>query len=157
MAKKPLRLVAVGALKTPHWKSAAAHYMQRLQHWRQLQEIIVKDADSALPIPERNALEGQRLLASLQASDVVVCLDERGKTFTSKEFSAFLHKISENATRTPCFIIGGAFGLDPKVREASTHMLALGPMTLPHEFARVLLLEQLYRAEAILRNVPYHH
>ncbi len=157
MAKKPLRIIAVGALKTAHWKSAAAHYVQRLQHWRQLHEVIVKDADAALPMIERNALEGQKILAQIQTSDIVICLDEKGKNYTSKEFSTFVQKVSENATRTPCFVVGGAFGLDAKVRDACTHLVALGPMTLPHELARVVLLEQLYRAEAILRKVPYHH
>ncbi len=157
MAKKPLRIVAVGALKTAHWKQAAAHYTQRIQHWRALQEIIVKDGDAALPVAERNAFEGQRLLASLTPQDIVICLDEKGKNYTSQDFAKFLQHISENATRTPCFIIGGAFGLDDKVRKAAQYKLALGPMTLPHELARVLLLEQLYRAEAIVRGVPYHH
>ncbi len=157
MAKKPLRIMAVGAVKTAHWKQAAAHYVQRIQHWRALQEIIVKDGDAALPIPERNALEGQRLLGSLHAQDIVICLDEKGKNYTSQDFAKFLQNISENATRTPCFIIGGAFGLDAKVRQAAQYTLALGPMTFPHELARVLLLEQIYRAEAIIRNVPYHH
>ncbi len=157
MAKKPLRIIAVGALKTAHWKQAAAHYTQRIQHWRTLQEIIVKDGDAALPVPERNAFEGQRLLASITPQDIVICLDEKGKNYTSQEFAKFLQHISENATRTPCFIIGGAFGLDDTVRKAAQHKLALGPMTFPHELARVLLLEQLYRAEAIVRGVPYHH
>ncbi len=157
MAKKPLRIIAVGALKTPHWKGAATHYMQRLQHWRTVQEVIVKDGDAALPTQDRNALEGQRILASVQNSDVLICLDERGKLFTSQEFSTFLQKISENATQTPCFVIGGAFGLDAKVRQAAKYTMALGPMTFPHELARVLLWEQLYRAEAIARKVPYHH
>ncbi len=157
MAKKPLRIVAVGALKTAHWKQAAAHYMQRIQHWRTVQESLVKDGDSALPVADRNAVEGQRLLASFQPQDIIICLDEKGKNYTSQEFAKFLQHISENATRTPCFVIGGAFGLDERVRQAAHHKLALGPMTFPHELARVLLLEQIYRAEAIVRGVPYHH
>ncbi len=157
MAKKTLRLVTVGALKTPYWKEAAAHYVQRIQHWRSIQECIVKDGNSALPPQERNAEEGQKLIQALQPTDYIICLDERGKSFTSKEFAAFLSKHSENATKKPCFIIGGAFGLAPEVKEKSHFLMSLGPMTLPHELARVLLLEQLYRAEAILHNSPYHH
>ena len=157
MAKKPLRIIAVGNLKTSHWKQASIHYAQRIQHWRLLQEIIVKDADSSLSISDRNAMEGQRLLNSVQDSDVLICLDERGKNFTSPDFAKFLQSISENATRIPCFMIGGAFGLDDKVKEKAKYKLALGTMTFPHELARVLLLEQIYRAEAIIRGVPYHH
>ncbi len=157
MAKKPLRIIAVGALKSPHWKSAATHYKERIQHWRQVQEIIVKDGDAALPIAERNLKEGQKILAALNTRDTIICLDEKGKNFTSRDFAKFLEEISENAIRPPCFIIGGAFGLDAAVRQKAQYCLALGPMTFPHELARVLLYEQLYRAECIVRNIPYHH
>ncbi len=157
MALKPLHIITVGTLKTPHWKNAAAHYMQRLQQWRQVRLITVKDADAALPIPERNKWEGQKLLRALSPTDIAICMDEKGKAMTSKAFATFLENISENATQSPCFIIGGAFGLDPTVRKHARHSISLGPMTFPHELAHVLLLEQLYRAEAIVRGVPYHH
>ena len=122
-----------------------------------LREQLVKDGDAALPVPERNKIEGQRILAALTPQDICICMDERGKAHTSEQFAAFLERLSENATAAPCFIIGGAFGLDESVRTAARHVISLGPMTLPHELARVVLLEQLYRAEAIVRRVPYHH
>lgn len=157
MTLKPLSIIAVGRLKTPFWKDAAAHYAARLKRWRALREIVVKDGNASLPREERNALEGKNILAALTPSDVVVCLDERGTARVSTDFAAFLAHLSENTNRAPCFIIGGAFGLSDAVREAARHTISLGPMTLPHELARVVLLEQLYRAEAILRKVPYHH
>ncbi len=155
MAKLPLRLVAVGQLKTAHWKEAAAHYLKRLHHWRTIDISVVKDGDAALPVKKRIATEGQNILKAIKTNDCVVCLDEKGKNYTSQEFSVFVQKISQGIT--PCFVIGGAYGLDDSVRARSQHLVALGPMTLPHELARVVLLEQLYRAEAILRRVPYHH
>ena len=157
MALKPLRLLAVGQLKAPHFKQAAEHYLERLRRWRALTVTLVRDGASALPAPQRNAEEGQRLLAQLTPQDVLICLDERGTAMGSPDFARFLERLSENATRTPCFVLGGAYGLDVTVREAATHILSLGPMTLTHELARVVLLEQLYRAECILRKVPYHH
>ena len=157
MALKPLRILAVGQLKTPHWKDAAAHYLERLRRWRQVRETLVKDGDAALPVAERNREEGQRLLAALSPADCLICLDERGRSYDSQAFAAFLQTLSEDGNRVPCFCIGGAFGLDEAVRQAAKHCMALGPMTLPHELARVVLLEQLYRAEAIVRKVPYHH
>lgn len=157
MAGKPLRIVVVGRLRTRHWVEAAAHYLERLKHWRTVQVQIVKDGDASLPMTERNALEGQRLTAALAPNDYVICLDERGKHMTSQVFSAFLQRCSEDANKVPCFVVGGAFGLSPAIREAAHETISLGPMTLPHELARVLLLEQLYRAEAIVRRVPYHH
>ena len=116
MTLKPLRIVAVGRLKTPFWKAAAEHYVERLVRWRAFTESIIKDGDPSLPIVDRNALEGKGILSALSASDIPVVLDERGKTFTSRQFSVFLERLSENASRRPCFIIGGAFGLDDSVK-----------------------------------------
>lgn len=146
-----------GRLKTPFWKAAAEHYVERLVRWRAFTESIIKDGDPSLPIVDRNALEGKGILSALSASDIPVVLDERGKTFTSRQFSVFLERLSENASRRPCFIIGGAFGLDDSVKQAASHLIALGPLTMTHELARVVLFEQLYRAESLTRGLPYHH
>ena len=153
---KNLRILAVGALRSPHWKTAAAHYLERLKHWRRIHEHVVKDADAGLPEAERMRLEGQRLLRAVRVDDYLICLDERGKSMPSHAFAAFLGEIS-NTSRTPCFVLGGPFGLAETVRSQASFVLGLGPMTLPHELARVVLLEQVYRAEAIVRKMPYHH
>ena len=155
MSRKKLRILAVGALRGPHWKAAAAHYLERLKHWRHIQEHVVKDADAGLPEPERVRLEGQRLLQAVRADDYLICLDEGGKSMSSRMFAALFEEIG--AARTPCFVLGGPFGLAGVVRSRARLVLSLGPMTLPHELARVVLLEQVYRAEAILRGTPYHH
>ncbi len=154
---KPLRLITVGKIKNPFWKAAVDHYAERLGHWRGLTMTEVKDSDASLPIPQRKAQEARGILAALGARDIPLCLDEHGEAFTSRAFSHLLEKFSSNAGNRPCFIIGGPYGLDPAVLAASRFTIALGPLTLPHELARVVLLEQLYRAEAISRNVPYHH
>lgn len=155
MALKPLHLIVVGRTRANHWREAAAHYLQRLGHWRKITETIIRDGDPALPLPQRVHEEGQRILAAIHSTDIVVCLDELGKSMPSRQFATFLDSLSAEAT--PCFIVGGAFGLDQSVRDKARHLLALGPQTLPHELARVVLLEQLYRAESLLRNTPYHH
>ena len=157
MSLKNLRIVAVGALRGPHWQAAAAHYLERLKHWRRIHEHVVKDADAGLPEAERVRLEGQRLLRCVRADDYLICLDERGKSMSSQAFAAFLQEVSEHSSRTPCFMLGGPFGLAEMVRSQARLVLSLGPMTLPHELARVVLLEQIYRAEAIVRKNPYHH
>jgi 23S rRNA (pseudouridine1915-N3)-methyltransferase len=157
MPLKKLRIIAVGALRGPYWKAAAAHYLERLRHWRRIQEHVVKDADAGLPESDRILLEGQRLLQAVRADDYLICLDERGASMSSRAFAAFLDEVSANASRTPCFMLGGAFGLAETVRSQARCVLSFGPMTLPHELARVVLLEQLYRAEAIVRKTPYHH
>ncbi len=157
MTLKPLRIIAVGRLRTPFWKEAAAHYRNRIVRWRTLEETVIKDADPARTSEERRSIESRAILAALTPKDLPICLDERGKTYTSPDFARFLERLSENANRTPCFILGGAFGLDESVRAAAHSTMAFGALTLPHELARVVLFEQLYRAESLLRNMPYHH
>lgn len=157
MRVKPLRIVAVGRLRTPHWKTAAAHYLSRLNRWRTVEVTCVRDADPAFSPAVRCTVEGQALLAALTPADIPICLDEKGECLSSRRFAALLQKLSEDANRIPCFVVGGAFGLDDSVRAAARQILAFGPLTLPHELARVVLLEQLYRAECLLRHVPYHH
>lgn len=157
MTLKPLRVLAVGRLKTPFWKSAAEHYITRLARWRNLVETCVKDGPASMPPAERSSLEGRQLLAAMEPADIVICLDERGMSLDSPRFARWLAELSENTGRRPCFVVGGAFGLDEAVRRAARHLIAFGPQTLPHELARVVLYEQLYRAESLTRGLPYHH
>jgi len=157
MTQKSLRILAVGRLRTPFWKDAAEHYRARISRWRTLQETEIRDADAALPQAQRIARESEALLAALTPMDIPICMDERGRCLSSREFARFLAALSDDVNRVPCFIVGGAFGFDDSVRRAARHLLAFGPLTLPHELARVVLFEQLYRAEALLRNMPYHH
>lgn len=157
MSLKPLRLIVVGRPRAAFWRDAAAHYMERLARWRKVTETVVRDADPALPVPLRVAEEGKNILRVLSPEDLVVCLDERGASCTSRDFARRLDEMSADATRRPCFVVGGPFGLDEAVRAKARHLVAFGPQTLPHELARVVLLEQLYRAESLLRNTPYHH
>ncbi len=157
MTLKPLRILAVGRIRTPFWKDAVEHYRTRLVRWRRLVETCIRDADPALPPSERIAQESRNLLAALTPADIPICLDERGRSLSSRAFSQFLSELSEDVNRTPCFIIGGAFGYDDSVRQRAKRLLSFGSLTLPHELARVVLFEQLYRAEALSRNIPYHH
>jgi 23S rRNA (pseudouridine1915-N3)-methyltransferase len=153
---KRIRILAVGRIKTPHWRMAAEHYTQRLAPAVRVMEELVKDADPALPVETRKERETQGLLKLLKPSDTPLCLDERGKLLDSQAFAALLRALYDSG-RTPCFLIGGAYGLARSALEIARQSLSLSPMTFPHELARVLLLEQLYRAENILAGTGYHH
>ena len=157
MARRIIRLLSVGRPRVPHWKAASDHYLERLRHWLDVREVFVADGEASLPPAVRCADESARLLAALTPKDIVLCLDERGASFSSRQFASLLGRLAEDATKTLCFVVGGAYGLDDSIRDKAKHLVALGPMTLPHELARVVLLEQVYRAETILRNLPYHH
>jgi 23S rRNA (pseudouridine1915-N3)-methyltransferase len=99
--------------------------------------------------------EGERLASKVPAGAVVVACDERGRSMTSSEFASWLQSEREQA-RDVAFVIGGAYGLSSELRDRSVKRLALAPWTLPHELARLVLAEQLYRAGTIVRGEPYH-
>ncbi len=154
---KAMRIIAVGKLKATHWKSAATHYLARLDRGFKMENTIIKDGNASLPVAERTAQEGQRILAALTTHDMPICMDEQGLQMDSQKFSAFLAAIWKDAHHRPCFIVGGAYGLSDAVRAKARHTIALSAMTFPHEMARVILCEQLYRADAIQKGIPYHH
>jgi len=99
--------------------------------------------------------EAERLLAVIPTGAHVVACELSGKAMSSEEFSAWLQQLRERA-RDVAIVIGGAFGLGKAVRERAAATLALAPWTLPHELARLVLAEQLYRAGTIVRGEPYH-
>jgi 23S rRNA (pseudouridine1915-N3)-methyltransferase len=98
--------------------------------------------------------EGDRLLERAAGSSIVAC-DVGGRAMTSEEFAGWLQAAREGA-RDLCFVIGGAHGLSDAVREQARSTLSLSAFTLPHELARLVLAEQLYRAGTIVRGEPYH-
>lgn len=150
------RIIAVGKLKTPHWQTAAAHYARRLTGSLRIEEIAVKDADSSLPLADRKEQEAERLLKQVKPQDCLVCLDEYGVMPNSRAFAELLERLYDSG-RVPCFCIGGAYGLGEAVLAAAGHRISLGSMTFPHELARVILYEQLYRAGQIRAGTGYHH
>jgi 23S rRNA (pseudouridine1915-N3)-methyltransferase len=101
------------------------------------------------------AREAERLASKLPTGALVVACDELGRSMTSKDFAAWLQAERESA-RDVAFVIGGAYGLAPSLRDSSSRRIALAPWTLPHELARLVLAEQLYRAGTIVRGEPYH-
>lgn len=157
MAGKPLRVVCVGRLKTAFWKDAAIHYLDRIKRMRPVVISEIRDADSRLDPPDRVTEEGSRILATLENTDYPIALDERGKFLSSAQFSALLCDIDQKALGRPCFIVGGPYGISQDAKTKARLILGLSQMTWPHELARVLLLEQIYRAECIRRKIPYHH
>lgn len=154
---KDLKCIFVGKLKEPWAKSACEHYAGAVKRFQQIEQVAVKDAPGSLPEKERRKQEGERILDKIEASDFVIALDEHGRSMASKKLASKLQAWIEDPGRRPCFVVGGAFGLSKAVLERSDFTMSFGPMTLPHELARVVLLEQLYRAHSILRGSPYHH
>jgi len=149
----------VGKCREAALREAAALYEQKLARLARCEIHLVKDAPAALPPQEKSRRASQELLARLDARHLPVALDETGELWSSRELAARL-RAWEAAARTPCFLVGGAYGLTDEVRERARRsgaLFSLGRITLPHELARVVLLEQLYRAASINKGLPYHH
>lgn len=151
-----LALAVVGRASDAALGAAIAEYERRASRYWPLVVTEVKEAGGRGTAPAMTRRqEGERLLhACLSRGDVVAC-DERGSAMTSAEFAAWLGRLRDTGGAVT-FLIGGAFGLDDVVRTRATKLLAVAPWTLPHEMARLVFTEQLYRAGTILRGEPYH-
>ncbi|WPB86670.1 23S rRNA (pseudouridine(1915)-N(3))-methyltransferase RlmH [Sediminicoccus rosea] len=145
------RLVTIGRFKSGAEGALFAQYNARLRPPLELTEIPEANGSPA----EARRREGAAILAALPANALLVALD-LGATAPSSEALAQLTERWEAAARPLCFAIGGAEGLDPAVTQRAEHRLSLGPLTWPHLLVRALLAEQLFRAQCIRANHPYH-
>lgn len=141
--------------RQPAWADEAfASFAKRFAGPVRLRYTQVRLSRDAL-LERRREVEGERLLAAAGRSDLIVALDERGKSFTTRQLaSAFERWRSESAH--PCFLIGGPDGLPGAVLAAAQLRWSLSPLTLPHALARVVAAEALYRASSLLAGHPYH-
>ena len=148
-------VASVGKPRDAALAAATREYEARaVRYWPlEFQEVREEPARSATADLVRER-EGERLLAVATGMRLVAC-DEHGRSMTSPEFAQWLQKERESA-RDVAFVIGGAYGLARTLLEKATIKLALSPWTLPHELARLVLAEQLYRAGTIVRGEPYH-
>lgn len=148
-----LVLAAVGRAKPGPERDLFDHYKSRLSWSLTLKEVEEK---RPLPIPERMAREADLLLAQVPDGAVVVVLDERAKPLDSEAFAARMGEWRDQGRSQVAFLIGGADGHAPLVRQRADMLLSFGVMTWPHMLVRGMLAEQLFRAECILTNHPYH-
>ena len=144
---KPRDINLAGAIRD--YEARAARYWPLQIH--EVREEPARSGSADL-VRER---EGERLLAALPAGAQIVACDVIGKTMSSEQFAAWLQQLRERA-RDVGIVIGGAYGLGDVVKQRATSSISLAPWTLPHELARLVLAEQLYRAGTIGRGEPYH-
>lgn len=152
-----ITVIAVGRLKEKYWHDACAEYLKRLRPYADVRVAEVADRDpSRLGEARAVAEEGEDVIRAIPDGAHVVALDIAGATVGSEEFSARLSALGLSGRSSVAFVIGGSHGLSRDVLARADEKLSFGPMTLPHNLARVVLLEQLYRAFRIARNEPYH-
>ncbi len=141
------RFVWIGRTKDKNWRALQEEYLQRLSHFVKFETIELKDAGKET--------EGKLILEKLNQSHFVCLLDVKGRSCSSHELAAEIEKWQNRGLKEIVFVIGGAEGVVSEVVERADNSLSLSFLTLTHEMARVVLVEQLYRAFTIIKGFPY--
>jgi 23S rRNA (pseudouridine1915-N3)-methyltransferase len=156
-----IQLITVGKVKESFYREAAAEYTKRLSKYIQLTETEVADEKcpeilSALEEIQVKDKEGLRILAKIKPTDYCIALAIEGKQLSSEKLSEHLATLGVSGKSDLCFVIGGSLGLSEAVLKRADLKLSFSPMTFPHQLMKVILLEQIYRAQRIMKNEPYH-
>ena len=152
-----IEIVAMGKVKEKRCKALVTEYTGRLTHYIPFKETSLRESKLTAQNRELGLREEAESFEKCCSPDTIrVALDERGELMTSEEFASLLERWMTHGERHIAFFIGSASGLDEEFRKSCRHVLALSKMTFPHELARVMLAEQLYRAMPIIRGEPYH-
>ena len=155
-----VNIICVGKLKEAYLREGCAEYLKRLGAYCKANIIEVAE-ERASDNPKETEIaqilqkEGERIISKIPKGSAVVPLCIEGREYSSPDFSALIEKIGMQASSI-CFIIGGSFGLSDEVKRLGKEKLSFGKMTLPHQLARLVLLEQTYRAFSISNNSKYH-
>jgi 23S rRNA (pseudouridine1915-N3)-methyltransferase len=156
-----LLIAAVGKLKQGPERELFAHYLGRAEaagrklHLSPLGVVELAESKAATATARRKA-ESEALLAKIPSSHRLICLDRSGEALSSEGLAGLLAKLRDGGEQGVAFLIGGADGVSPEAVTRAAEVFSLGPMTLPHGLARIVLAEQLYRAATILAGHPYH-
>ncbi len=150
-----LTILAFGDFARSPEKSIYDDFIKRIKYKIILKELHLKNSKN-IASDDLKAREGEIILSNIDNDSVVIALDERGKEFSSVEFAKLFNNFAVNGTSNLTFVIGGADGLSAKVISRANLVISLSKMTLPHILVRVFLIEQIYRAQSINSNHPYH-
>ena len=154
-----IKLLAIGKTDNKNLIQLIDEYQKRLKHYIKFELEIIPDIKNVKNLSEsqQKEKEGDLILSKLQNTDQLVLLDDKGKDFTSIEFSKYLQKKMNSGIKQLVLVIGGPYGFSDSVYKKSTGKVSLSKMTFSHQMIRLFIVEQLYRGFTILRNEPYHH
>ncbi len=158
---RAVTVLCVGKLKEKYWRDAVAEYEKRLSAFCRLSVVEVEEerlpeSPSPAQIAQTLQAEGKRLLARVPQGAAIYALCIEGKELSSPALAEALDRLAVDGCSHTVFIIGGSWGLSDEVKAAARVKLSMSPMTFPHQLARVMLLEQIYRAAQISSGGKYH-
>lgn len=154
-----IAILLTGKTSESYLREGMNIYEKRLQNYLSLNIKILPELKktATLPIEAQKQAEGRIILDNLNPGDIVLLLDEKGKTYSSVEFSELLQKYMLQSVKNLIFVIGGPYGFSQEVYTRADGLISLSRLTFSHQMVRLILLEQLYRGMSILKNEPYHH
>lgn len=151
-----IRIVAVGKVRASYAAAACAEFAKRLTPYYPLDLVEVKASDGSRPAQAMRE-EAERIAKHLHDDDCVWLLDRGGEELSSERLSRAIAGVANTGARRMSFVIAGTYGADESLRTRADFVWSLSALTFLHEWARMIVLEQLYRAAKIARNEPYHH
>lgn len=149
-----IKIAWVGKTKDPAIQALTDEYLKRISHHVPVEGLTLREESALLQLYRRAG--SMKTSKAAGGKSTLVLLDSRGKQFTSEDFARFLGEYQDRNPLPLIFAVGPADGFSDAARDSAQHLISLGKMTLAHELARVVLLEQIYRAFTILKNHPYH-
>jgi 23S rRNA (pseudouridine1915-N3)-methyltransferase len=154
-----VKLICIGKTGKKFLEEGENEYMQRVQHYVQIERIEIPDLKNArkLTFEQIKQMEGKEILSKVGSGEQLILLDERGGVLSSVEFANFIQQRFNAGGKALVFVIGGAYGFSSEVYEAAQAKISLSKMTFSHQMIRMIFFEQLYRAMTILKGEPYHH
>lgn len=154
-----VKLVCIGKTDKEYIIEGVNEYEKRLKHYISFESVLLPDIKNSKNLTEiqQKEKEGEVLLSQIKESDYVIILDEKGKEYSSVEFSKMIEKQMVAGLKTLVFIVGGPYGFSKQMYDRANAKISLSQMTFSHQMVRLIFTEQLYRAMTILKGEPYHH
>ncbi len=154
-----IELWSLGKENNKLMDDAIAEYTRRINRYNDFKLVTIDNSKINKNIPKEQLLEkeAELVIQKLNDRDILIALDDKGKTFTSTQFAARLNQTMNLSPQKIIFLIGGSYGIAGSIKEKSHLLLSLSAFTFPHQLVRLLFTEQLYRAFTILKNEKYHH
>ena len=154
-----IKLLAIGKTDDNSLIKLIDTYQSRLKHYIKFELSVIPDIKNAKNLSEnqQKEKEGELILKQIQPTDQLILLDDKGKEFSSIEFSKYLQKKMNSGIKQLVFVIGGPYGFSEEVYKKSNGKISFSKMTFSHQMIRLFVVEQLYRGFTILKNEPYHH
>lgn len=154
-----ITLLLIGKTDKLYLKAGMEEYVERLKHYLPFEIKVIPDLKKTGALPEgiQKKKEGELIIGNLTSPSEVILFDEKGTSMTSRSFSEFLQKKMASGLKELFFVVGGPYGFSDNVYKLAQAKISLSEMTFSHQMVRLIILEQFYRAFAILNGEPYHH